>query len=184
MTGTMSEGRHELDQARGTKGRNSSDFSPGQAGEEFDEFFRATYPRLIAFLVRLGASRDEADDAASQAFMTVYQRWSDIEARDAYLFAVGRQTWYRQMTRTRREIDVAPAQLWSLADPAPDRSDTQHVLGLLRRLPPGQRRVMAWSLDGYTPDEIAKILKLSVATVRSNLRHARNALKQHYQKKS
>ena len=50
------------------------------------------------------------------------------------------------------------------------------VLEAIKRLPPAQRRVMAWSFDGYSPAEIAAILGEDALTVRSNLRHARRQL--------
>lgn len=51
------------------------------------------------------------------------------------------------------------------------------VIGLLRRLPPAQRLVMAWYFDGYGPAEIAAILDKRPETVRSALRHARLRLR-------
>jgi hypothetical protein len=50
------------------------------------------------------------------------------------------------------------------------------VLKAIKRLPPAQRRVMAWYFDGYAPAEIAGILGEDAPTVRSNLRHARRRL--------
>jgi RNA polymerase sigma-70 factor (ECF subfamily) len=35
---------------------------------------------------------------------------------------------------------------------------------------------MAWNIDGFEPQEIARQLGMSPATVRSNLRHARKKL--------
>jgi DNA-directed RNA polymerase specialized sigma24 family protein len=43
-----------------------------------------------------------------------------------------------------------------------------------------QRQVMAWTYDGYQPNEIAVVLGKPVTTVRSLLRHARASLRQAY----
>jgi RNA polymerase sigma-70 factor (ECF subfamily) len=40
-----------------------------------------------------------------------------------------------------------------------------------------QRKVLAWTYDGATPEEIATELQMHPATVRSTLRHARAALR-------
>jgi len=53
------------------------------------------------------------------------------------------------------------------------------VLRLLDRLPPRQRQVLAWALDGHTPAEIANELEITPEAVRANLMKARRALAEH-----
>lgn len=57
------------------------------------------------------------------------------------------------------------------------------LLRLLQQPPRQQRLVMAWHLDGFDASEISDQLNMPPATVRSNLRHARNRLKEFYQKR-
>jgi len=49
-------------------------------------------------------------------------------------------------------------------------------MGLLTSLPTEQREIMAWTIDGYQPSEIAELTGRTAATVRSHLRHARRKL--------
>ena len=49
---------------------------------------------------------------------------------------------------------------------------------MLRALPPGQRTIAACFYDGLTCEEIAELVEKPSATVRSQLRHARKALKE------
>jgi RNA polymerase sigma-70 factor (ECF subfamily) len=51
------------------------------------------------------------------------------------------------------------------------------LIDRIRRLPPRQRQVMAWTLYEYRPAEIADELRLPADTVRANLYQARNTLK-------
>ncbi|WP_257004386.1 RNA polymerase sigma factor [Streptomyces sp. SA15] len=52
--------------------------------------------------------------------------------------------------------------------------ETRHdALPMLRSLPPRQRQVLAWTLAGFTPSDIAEHLGLPVDNVRANLRKAR-----------
>jgi RNA polymerase sigma factor (sigma-70 family) len=51
------------------------------------------------------------------------------------------------------------------------------VLAALAGLPGKQRQVMAWSMDGFSPGEIAQVLGEEPAAVRQNLRRARQNLK-------
>ena len=52
------------------------------------------------------------------------------------------------------------------------------MLAALAALPPKQREVMAWCIDGYSPAEIAGELGADPAAVRQNLAKARKNLKQ------
>jgi RNA polymerase sigma factor (sigma-70 family) len=53
------------------------------------------------------------------------------------------------------------------------------VLRVLDYLPPRQRQVMAWALDGYTSLEIADELKITAEAVRASLKKARRTLAEH-----
>jgi RNA polymerase sigma factor (sigma-70 family) len=56
--------------------------------------------------------------------------------------------------------------------------EARTVLAALADLPPKQRQVMAWSIDGFSPGEIALELDVDPAAVRQNLAKARKNLKQ------
>jgi RNA polymerase sigma-70 factor (ECF subfamily) len=47
---------------------------------------------------------------------------------------------------------------------------------VLSSLPSRQRQVIAWTMEGYKPAEIAEQLHIDPQTVRSNLRNARRAI--------
>jgi RNA polymerase sigma factor (sigma-70 family) len=49
----------------------------------------------------------------------------------------------------------------------------QEVTQVLQALPPRQRQVLALTIDGWTPAEIADLLGIDSAAVRSNLMKAR-----------
>jgi RNA polymerase sigma-70 factor (ECF subfamily) len=57
-----------------------------------------------------------------------------------------------------------------------DLEQRHHILSLVRKLPPKQAQVMALTLDGATPAEIAVTLRCTSDQVRSNLRLARRKL--------
>jgi RNA polymerase sigma-70 factor (ECF subfamily) len=143
--------------------------------DDFDAFFRADFPRLVAFLCKAGFEVETARDVATEAMLHAYEAWPILEDPRA---------WVR---RTAGRLVDAPDQVrdeW-----APLGGDErlaalveQHsqIIRLLADLPEQQRMVLTWSLDGFTPAQIAKALKLSPATVRSNLRHVRMRLRRHY----
>ncbi|MFY1698586.1 sigma factor-like helix-turn-helix DNA-binding protein [Solwaraspora sp. WMMA2101] len=53
------------------------------------------------------------------------------------------------------------------------------VIRLLAILPWRQRQVMAWTFDGYQPQEIAVELEITPEAVRASLKLARRALAEH-----
>ncbi|WP_369212325.1 RNA polymerase sigma factor [Streptomyces flavofungini] len=57
------------------------------------------------------------------------------------------------------------------------REEEARVYSALASLPPTQRRVLAWSLDGFTASEVSAELGMTTEAVRQNLSRARARLK-------
>jgi len=154
----------------------------------FSDFFIREQPRVIRFLMNYGLDHSTAQDAAQEVFMAMYSRWestvASIKNPQAYLFAAARNYATRYRRRYAREELVADfSENELVADEFTEviaqrvqESDT--VRHALEALPPAQRHVLAFLLDGYTPEQIAHQLDMMPATVRSNLRHARMRLKE------
>jgi len=149
----------------------------------FDEFFREQFPRLCLFLMRTGADRHEAEECAQEVMLQAIQHWRRLESPAAWVRIAAMRTLANRAQRDRigksRELaannvrEVAP-----LSEDLAELSEQQRqVLSVLRQLPDAQRRVMAWVVDGFSATEIAKMMNTPAATVRSNIRHARAALR-------
>jgi RNA polymerase sigma factor (sigma-70 family) len=149
---------------------------------EFEPFYRATALVLVRFLVLQGARPADAADIAHDTLCSAYARWLTLTHPRAWCFTVASRAWIRHAIHHRPEeltedpsppsplLAVAPTDAWHI------RHDVVTALALL---PPRQRQVMAWTLSGYTPAEIATELHLSHSAVRANLRLARHTLTQH-----
>jgi DNA-directed RNA polymerase specialized sigma24 family protein len=146
-------------------------------GDDFDAFFRADFPALVAFLCKAGFEVETARDAAAEAMLHALEAWPTLEDPRA---------WVRRVAG--RLLDAAGdarADWPQAGDPQDDEKLAalvdQHagLIGLLASLPGRQRMVLAWSLDGFTPAQIAQALRIAPATVRSNLRHVRERLRRH-----
>lgn len=147
----------------------------------FDDFFRADFARLVAFLRKAGFDPALAEDAAAEGMARAYRRWAVVDHPSAWVRKVGYRYALDQSRRLRtgveHAVEASGAGPVAVGDPAATVGDRDVLLGLLARLPGRQRLVMAWHLEGYATDEIAGVLDLTDATVRSHLRHARAALR-------
>jgi RNA polymerase sigma-70 factor (ECF subfamily) len=154
--------------------------------DEFDEFFRADFPLLVGFLGKAEFELEVARDAAAEAMLHAFKVWKSISFPRAWVRRVGlRMATEQDMRRDGvgrairsgwvRSIDDTEDKLFAFVE------DSSFVVTLLGRLPERQRVVMAWSLDGFTSLEIAEGLGVGEATVRFNLRHARERLAQIHQ---
>ena len=143
--------------------------------EEFVTFFNQEWPRLLAYCrAAFDLSLPAAEDVAQESFLNVYRRWDTISTPSAYLRKVATRLAIKRPPEDPRD-DVA--DLVADGIPSDDRAEIRQVVQqALRQLPSQQRAVFALQLDDYPDAEIAQILGLTNATVRSYRRHARQTL--------
>ncbi|MFE7076469.1 RNA polymerase sigma factor [Streptomyces sp. NPDC057620] len=144
---------------------------------EFSAFYRADFPRLVGFLIQVGARREDAVEAAQETMRTLHRRWREVDHPRAWARTTARRTLIRALRASREEdlgeppeaaaaLLVGDQALWEAVE-------CDEVLAVLRELPPRQRQALALTYDGFTPAEIAQILDVSPAQVRGNLARAR-----------
>ncbi|RFU41210.1 sigma-70 family RNA polymerase sigma factor [Actinomadura logoneensis] len=148
--------------------------------DAFDDYYRSDLTGLVRFLLHLGASIEDAQEIAQEAMLAVLRKWRDVEDPWAYTRATAKTIFMRRLSKSKRDQEAAkrawiPEQL--RAPFISFAAEVESVMQMLHTLPLEQREVMAWTLDGYTPSQIAKATNQKPATVRSHLRHARAALK-------
>ena len=149
---------------------------------DFDELYRATYPRVLAY-ARSMASREDADDAVAQAYVIAWRRQRDIprDAELGWLIGVTR----RVLANTRRSRRRAGA-LHALLDlqprvPGPDPADLVEdgeLRAALLALSPLDREAVlltAW-FDLSGPDA-AQALGITPAAFRMRAARARRRLR-------
>lgn len=150
--------------------------------QAFSAFYRSAMKPLVGFLVNQGATVHVATDIAQETMEAAFRRWHELVSPRAWVHTVASRALVRKTAAIEEEpVDELPEPTSLL--PHPDaiaeweaRYDT---LPVLRDLPPRQRQVLAWTLIGYTPTDIAKELRISAEAVRSNLRKARRAAARH-----
>lgn len=146
---------------------------------EFSDFYRGFLPVLVAFLRWQGVPLIDAADVAQETMIQAYRRWATINDPRAWARRVGTRTWVRRIAEVVEDpVPEMPERTTALLRITDVAAWEQHhdVLRMLDRLPARQRQVLAWTVDGYTPAEIAAELQMTPEAVRASLLKARRAL--------
>ena len=137
-----------------------------------ETLYRAEYTGMVRLAYTLVGSNAEAEDLVQDSFVEVSRRLHEIRKPGAYLrtAVVSR---CRSALRRRRVIDLHPPE-----PPAGLASGAGELWDVLNRLPEDQRiAVVLRYYGGYRASEIAKIVDIPGATVRSHLRRGLAALR-------
>jgi RNA polymerase sigma-70 factor (ECF subfamily) len=147
--------------------------------EGFDDFFRREYKNLVASVMFLGAPREEAEIAVSEAMVLAVRQFSKLDRPAAWVRVVAQRLYIKRAQRE-RALQVREALTLMPPSARPNEPADQDLLRLVQEamsmMPPAQARVLALTIDGYTAGEIASMLGHQASTVRSNLRDARARL--------
>lgn len=152
---------------------------------DFDEFYRANYGRMVAFIIAVIGDRIEAEDVVQEAFARALTRWSRVGGYDlpeAWVRRVALRIAADSGRRSRRAIGTT-ARLAALR-PAQSTAPEDY-LGLtdlgraLKQLPLRHREVLAlYYLADMSVDQIAMDRGLPQGTVKARLAAARHRLEQ------
>ena len=138
---------------------------------QLEALYRLEYAGMVRLAYTLLASNAEAEEVVQDSFVEVYRRWPDILKPGAYLrcTVVSRCRSALQRRKLRPPCPVGDA---SEAAPAGELWD------VLTRLTDDQRvTVVLRYYGGYSAADIAVMLEMRAATVRSHLRRGLAALK-------
>jgi RNA polymerase sigma-70 factor (ECF subfamily) len=150
----------------------------------FADFFRAAYRELLKTAMYGGATRHEADEAAAAAMKEVLRRWDELDDPLAYARRAVVSNVIKEKTRNldrvrRRQVEQSAGTVEGREDPnLTVWEDREWVTQMLRSLARGQREVVAFIVDGFTPTEISALLGRSPAAIRQSLHDARLRLKE------
>lgn len=148
-----------------------------------DVLFRRHYPSLVRLAYTLTGTRDAAEDAVQDAFVSLFRHWKNLrdpQAADAYLRSavLNRcRSGIRSRVRDRAlvELSVVAPTVAGNDEAVAVRQDSVLVAGALRELPRRQREVVACRyLLELSVSETAQTLGISDGAVK---RHAHRGLR-------
>jgi RNA polymerase sigma factor (sigma-70 family) len=180
------------DEGRLTKsprsGSRTVQFTPSEAREAFLDFHQQEYLNVVAFLMITGAVRQDAEDAAQEAFLDAWRLanrpggWETIDTPRGWI----RKVALRKYNRLQKEGSLKRRIVTELTeiipiDHTPDHGEltvqTEFVRAVIRELDPDTRIVMAYHIDGFRPAEIARQLSVDSQRIRDLIKKGRKDLK-------
>lgn len=149
----------------------------------FAELFDRLAPRLKSFMLRKGASPEQAEDIVQEAMITVWRKAGFYDPQKGsvltWVFTIARNL---RIDRLRRESSVYFEELGDYDDVSDDPSghdilsrkqESALVREALSAIPEEQKQVLLMAyIDDMPQSEIADRLKLPIGTVKSRIRLA------------
>jgi RNA polymerase sigma-70 factor (ECF subfamily) len=154
--------------------------------EDFVTFYDREIRSVLGLAYVLSGSRTGAEDLAQDAFVAAYRHWDRVGAYENPGAWIRRVAANRSISAGRRRVAEARAllRLGGERVALPELSvDNEDLWAAVRRLPQRQAQVVAlryW--DRRSAREIAEILELSEATVKTHLQRARQTLAETYRR--
>ncbi|MGZ5405833.1 MAG: RNA polymerase sigma factor [Nocardioides sp.] len=148
------------------------------AFDDFDDFYRAELPRLVAFARALcGAA--VADDVAQEAMLAAYRRWrhvGELEHPEAWVRRACSNMAVSQYRRKLVELR-AVTRLAGRPQPPPLEPPDDAFWAAVRRLPKRQAQAAALRyVYGLGVADIARTLAITEGSVKQHLSRARARL--------
>lgn len=177
---------------------NSSDENiiKAQRDEKFEKTFVPFMKQLYNFAFRLIMDEDEAKDLVQDTYLKAYRFFDSFEQgtnAKAWLFRILKNTFineYRKKSKEPGKVDYEEIEAFYNSEEAEKKPTTdlrvetvQGMLGdeltiALNSIDIDFRTVIILcDIEGFTYEEMAKILNIPIGTVRSRLHRARNILK-------
>lgn len=160
--------------------------SRDESSAEFAGFYREYFPRLEAHL-RLRLHASDAEEAAQETLVRVFQRWDHLDmTRDPWplVFVIARNilTDVHRRERAGHSAEAAAGQIREELAESPEElflhDEQAHLVHeAMDALRPADRRVLNLKLfRGLSCAEIAELLGCSVVSVRQRLSRARKRM--------
>jgi RNA polymerase sigma-70 factor (ECF subfamily) len=160
--------------------------------DAFNQLVLRHQDRLFSLVVRLVPDRDQAADAVQEAFFSAYRNLSSYRGGNV-------ASWLSRIA-VNAAMDMQRAKRRRPAQPYPELEDeswqppaepdqepevkaieierSRALAAALARLPFEQRNcIVLYDVNGYDYGEIARIMKVSVGTVKSRIHRGRVALR-------
>ncbi len=157
--------------------------------KSFDELFYQFYPPVLYFAMKLTGSRESAEEIVMDSFKKLWTRRESFETKSAikaWLFITTKNACFNYLHAQKRRTEIKNEYQQVVVRMQDDENSgynklKEHVIFRLyeeiNNLPAQRRAIMKLRLEGNTNPQIARILNISVFTVRNQIALAFKNLK-------
>jgi RNA polymerase sigma-70 factor (ECF subfamily) len=142
--------------------------------ENAERLFEGSFRPVRSYFARLGFPPQVCDDLTLEVFAKVYQGLESFQRRSSFrtrLMTIATQVYRNEVRKRRGDPHEAPEKPLT---GAPVLAGTAELPASIETLPPTTRRVfLLHKRDGYAPQEIAVLLKITADSVESHLKLVR-----------
>lgn len=147
------------------------------------ELYKACFSYAMSVCLRYANSKDEAKEILNDAFLKVFNKIHHLSPPyqfKAWLRRILINTAIDYLRKNKPFLYSADSSEVGLVEVEPsavEHLSEQDLLQMIQELPPTYRAVFnLFAIEGYSHEEIAKMLHISVGTSKSNLHKARQIL--------
>lgn len=149
------------------------------ASEEFEEFYQATWRRVVTFLYAMSGDLAEAEDLAQEAYARAWSRWGrigDYADPESWVRTVGYRLCLNRVRKLRNRL-TAYRRHGPAGSANPPSEDAVALVGVLRTLPVDQRQALVLHhLLDLPVAEIARQTGATESAVKARLVRGRRAV--------
>jgi len=142
-------------------------------------------PRMLGVCYRYASSREEAEDFLQEAFITVFRKlnqWKGKGELGAWIRKIVINTSLNNIKarqRFKENMNNVPLELIPDHNVVQEDVNDSMLMELVHQLPPGCKAVFnLYAIEGYSHEEIGKLLNIQAVTSRSQYMKARRLLMQ------
>lgn len=156
---------------------------PGCISEERDaqkKLYQLFYGYAMSICTRYSQTREEAVEVLNDGFLKIFRQIKKYNPERSFKGWVRKIMINTALDNYRHNVkhyyaqDVQDLEQEAATENAEEKLNYEDLLRLIQDLSPGYRMVFnLYIIDGYTHEEIAQILNISVGTSKSNLFKAR-----------
>jgi RNA polymerase sigma-70 factor (sigma-E family) len=150
-----------------------------RSADSFDEFYQGSRQRIVTFLYAMTGDRAEAQDAAQEAYVRAWQRWSTVGTYDdpeAWVRTVAYRLSISRWRKARNRL-VAYRRHGAEESTAAPNENTVALVVALKQLPEVDREaVTLHHLLDLSVADIARQTGTSANTIKARLVRGRNRL--------
>ncbi len=164
----------------------NSDTTYSEARDKFRQMYEQRHVELVDFAAGMVARRDVAEDLVQELFARMWEKGVDTnQLTEGYLFTSVKNAAIDYLRRVEMENRYAE-QVELTAEETTEweeQLDEQMLTLLFKeidKLPERCREIFLLHLDGYSNDEIAEQMNLSVLTVKTQKKRAMKKLRDYF----